>query len=64
MKFTGNYNQCKNCNYIYDYEDLCPECGSDDTSDLNAKEVKKYSRDVSIKEQFRLMKMLELHGDL
>ena len=64
MEFMGSYNQCQSCNHIYDYEDLCPQCGSDEINELNEREVKIYSRDRLIKEQFRLMKKVNKYTDI
>lgn len=40
VEFTGSYYRCLKCEHIYDYNDLCPECGSSDVEDINASEVK------------------------
>lgn len=64
MEFTGNYNKCTQCCYIYDYEDSCPECGSDEIDDINANEVLQTARVMSGSEKRRLVDMLESHDDL
>lgn len=63
MEYTGDYNICTRCSHIYDYDDACPECGSFEIEDLNAKEVKQWSKSCINKESERLNKMLESHGD-
>jgi primosomal protein N' len=55
MEFTGDYYKCKYCGYIWDYMDVCPNCGEDKMNTLNAHEIKE--------EANRLLKMLEAHGD-
>jgi hypothetical protein len=63
MEFTGNYNRCYDCKHIYDYEDVCPECGSGAIEDLNANEIKEIAENTKGEEAYMLYKMLELHGD-
>lgn len=55
MEFTGDYYKCKYCGHMWDYMDICPNCGEDKMNTLNAHEVKE--------EANRLLKMLEAHGD-
>lgn len=72
MEFTGSYFECTNCNHIVDYSDThCPECGSQEETELNAKEVKQKANQLLIIRDFnknkigkRLLNMLELHDDL
>ncbi len=38
-EFTGTYWKCDKCSYLFDWEDThCPECGSDECSDINIHE--------------------------
>lgn len=60
--FTGGYYKCTDCGYIYDYDDLCPDCGGNEIEDLNANEVNEYTNDC-LKKAERLKDMLQLHGD-
>lgn len=62
-EFTGDYHRCNDCGHIFDYWDLCPECGKDKIDELNAKEVMWWSECSIQKEQDRLDKMLSYHGD-
>jgi hypothetical protein len=55
MEFTGDYYKCKYCGHMWDYMDICPNCGEDKMNTLNAQEV--------TEEANRLLKMLEAHGD-
>lgn len=56
MEFTGDYYKCKYCGHIWDYMDICPNCGENDKYNmLNANEVKE--------EAYKLLNMLEAHGD-
>lgn len=55
MEFTGDYYKCNDCGHIWDYMDICPNCGKDDTYTLNAHEVNEISE--------RLINMLKLHAD-
>ena len=72
QEFTGSYFKCNKCNHIIDYSDShCPECGSQDETELNAKEVHQIANQLLIIRCFnknkigrRLIKMLELHDDL
>jgi len=64
MEFTGDYNRCTECGHIYDFNDICPECGQSEIEDLNAKQVKEWAKTSTYKEVERLNKMLELHDDL
>lgn len=62
MEFTGEYYKCNECEHIWDYMDICPFCGKDNQTTLNAKVV----RDIALQmfdEQDRLKTMLESHGD-
>ena len=64
MEFTGTYYQCLDCLHIIDYSDSnCPECGSQNETELNANEVLMNAETQTEKEWFRLVKMLELHDD-
>ena len=71
-EFTGSYFECKKCNHIIDYSDShCPECGSQDETELNASEVQQKANQLLIIRDYnknligkRLLKMLELHDDL
>ena len=60
--FTGDYYKCTDCGYIYDYNDLCPNCGGSEIEDLNANEVNEYTNDC-LENAKRLRNMLQLHGD-
>lgn len=42
--------------------DICPSCGKDNQTDLNAKEVREIAGKM-FDEQDRLKVMLEAHGD-
>lgn len=57
-EFTGDYSNCNNCGHIYDYNDLCPECGSGDITDMSAKEIKREFIPGEV------ITMLESHDDL
>lgn len=62
-EFTGTYYRCNSCATIYDYNDLCPDCGSDDIEDVNVNEVKAIM-ELKRLTAISLGKMLESHGDL
>ena len=62
MEFTGNYYKCNECNHIWDFMGICPNCGKDNQTDLNAKEVREIARKM-FDEQDRLKMMLETHGE-
>ena len=63
--FSGEYYKCTGCGHIYDYDDLCPECGSADTPCINANEIKQnWITNAGSEEDIRLTKMLDEHGDL
>lgn len=55
MEFTGDYFKCESCGHIYDYNDVCPVCGKDCITELNAKEVNEIVD--------RIIDMLERHLD-
>ena len=68
-EFTGHYNKCQKCNHIYDFNDICPECGSDEVEDISAQEVLKtitrtdeYATKIK-GEKERLEEMLKKHDD-
>lgn len=63
MGFTGDYNRCSDCGYIYDFNDSCPECGSTEIECINANEVKKWAKACTNEESKRLNEMLQYHGD-
>jgi len=63
MEFTGNYNLCGDCNHIYDFNDVCPECSSNDIQDINSNEVKEFIGKGNVKEDIRLKTMLIRHDD-
>lgn len=64
MEHTGSYYQCTSCNEIIDYSDShCPNCGSQDETDLNAHEVKKIAEALIVKGHYYL-ELLKKHGDL
>ena len=62
MEFTGNYYKCNECNHIWDFMGICPNCGKDNQTDLNAKEVREIVGKM-FDEQDRLKVMLETHGN-
>jgi RNA polymerase subunit RPABC4/transcription elongation factor Spt4 len=72
MGFTGSYYKCNKCFNIIDYSDShCPECGSQDETELNAEEVNKIANQLLIIRDFNknktgkeLLKMLKSHDDL
>lgn len=69
--FTGSYYQCNDCKNIIDYADShCPNCGSQDETELNANEVKQIADQLLIIRDYlknqighRLIKMLKRHDD-
>lgn len=64
MEFTGDYEKCNACGYVWDFmETHCPECGSKDFEEINANEVREHYKNLKGKERERMEKMLELHGD-
>ncbi|TSE05235.1 hypothetical protein [Aquimarina algiphila] len=63
-EFTGTYYICDECSHIYDYDDLCPDCGSGFVTDLNANEVKQRALNEPVSEYRRLHDMLLKHDDL
>ena len=62
-QFTGTYNQCNLCGHIWDFDDVCPECGDTDVIDISISEIKEivdhYSNLV-----IELTEILNRHGDL
>ncbi len=62
-EFTGSYYVCKECGTIYDYNDLCPDCGSNHVEDINANEVKT-AMELHRLTALHLKKILESHDDL
>lgn len=72
MEFTGSYYQCNDCGHIIDYSDShCPKCGSQDETELNAKEVNIIANLLMIVRDFtknvegrKIRKMLASHDDL
>ena len=64
MEFTGDYYRCHNCGHIWDYIDLCPECGQDDQEEISINEVLSWSTFAIPEEAERIIKMLESHDDL
>lgn len=71
MEYTGSYYQCLSCENIIDYSDShCPECGSQEETELNANEVRKIANQLLIIRDYnknkianRLKEMLDSHGD-
>ena len=69
--FTGTYYQCNDCKHITDYADShCPNCGSQDETDINANEVKLIAGQLLIIRDFnknqighKLIEMLKTHDD-
>jgi predicted RNA-binding Zn-ribbon protein involved in translation (DUF1610 family) len=61
-EFTGDYYQCNSCGHIWDYNDVCPNCGKQKVTTLNAIELKTAITCIH-EEVFRLNSMLEKHGD-
>lgn len=72
MEYIGTYYQCNKCKHIIDYSDShCPECGNQDETEINAKEVNRVANLCLIPRDFKLneigknlLKMLESHDDL
>ena len=62
-EFTGDYNRCSDCGHIYDFNDMCPDCGSENINELNANEVRDWVKGAVESEAYRLEKMLQSHGD-
>ena len=62
-EFTGDYYKCNECSHIWDFIDICPNCGKDNQVDLNANEVNEYANTLFNKAE-RLKSMLQLHGEL
>lgn len=62
MEHTGSYYKCEKCNHIYDFMDICPECGSDDTHDISAEDVKEHIEKLNMRVE-ELEIMLQSHGD-
>ena len=54
-EFTGDYYKCKYCGHIWDFMDVCPNCGEWKMNTLNPNEVKEEAK--------RLIDMLDAHGD-
>lgn len=71
-EFTGNYYECSKCKHITDYSDShCSECGSQNETELNAKEVMQKANILLIIRDFEknkigksLIEMLKKHDDL
>lgn len=63
MEHMGDYNHCLNCEHIYDFNDRCPECGSENVSDVNPNEIRATFNFQSKEEKERLEKMLKSHDD-
>lgn len=64
QEFTGTYYKCNKCSHIWDYSDShCPNCGSQDETELNAKEVKEIALQM-IAEGNAAIAMLKVHDDL
>lgn len=71
MEYTGSYYQCNKCKYIIDYSDShCLNCGSQDETELNPKEVKQIVNKLLIIKDFEkqfqgyvLIEMLKKHDD-
>jgi uncharacterized OB-fold protein len=61
-EFTGTYNQCDKCGHIYDFNDICPECGSDDIMDIEVHEIKEIISEYQNNLK-RLLEMLQKHDD-
>ena len=63
-EFTGDYEKCNACGYVWDFmETHCPECGSQDFEEINANEIREHYKNVTGEECDRMEKMLKLHGD-
>jgi len=71
MEHSGSYYQCDNCTNIIDYNDShCPNCGSQDETELNANEVKFIAEGLLIIRDYnknkigrKLIEMLKSHDD-
>lgn len=62
-EFTGTYYSCNDCNHIWDYSDShCPNCGSQNENELNAKEVKELAERMIV-EANSAIAMLKVHDD-
>ncbi len=64
-EFTGTYWKCNECDYLWDYNDDCPECGSRDLKDVNIHNEYKYLNEVKIeleKEIIRVAIMISEHN--
>jgi len=53
MEYTGTFFTCFKCNYVYDFNDSCPNCGSEDVEEISPDEIKEAIE--------RLTVMLEKH---
>ncbi len=61
-EFTGTYHKCNNCNAIYDFNDICFECGSDDVGDVSKEGIREHIEKLNMDvEQLEIM--LQSHGD-
>jgi len=55
-EFTGDYYKCNSCGHIWDYMDICPNCGLDNMETINVDEITEIIT--------KLSGMLLEHGDL
>jgi tetrahydromethanopterin S-methyltransferase subunit B len=62
MEFTGTYNKCENCERIYDFNDICPDCGSDDVYDISVEEIREHIEKLEVQAS-DLEIMLQSHDD-
>jgi predicted RNA-binding Zn-ribbon protein involved in translation (DUF1610 family) len=64
MEFTGDYYRCEECLHIWDYMDICPNCGEDTAQEtLNANKVREWQNTATDYEAERLEEMLNAHDD-
>ena len=62
-EFTGTYHKCMECGHIYDFDDLCPECGSSKIEEISADNIRRHIKRLDSK-SIMLKSMLKSHGDL
>lgn len=62
--FTGDYYDCLDCGHIYDFDDICPNCGSGNVVEILPVDIVNKGMKFNIQEQKRLNYMLDMHDDM
>ena len=58
VEFTGTYYKCKDCDYVWDYNDFnCPDCGTEEFEDVNIHEELEIAKEREKRAIYRVLNL-------